>query len=84
MSVTALAGGTFSEPTVGDGDIVQVDRGITSIFVSRPSGEGGDVAGPASGIYPVTPGQDESFDWSIPMNSIGPEVTYEINIRQFS
>ena len=84
VSVTAVAGGTFSEPTVGDGDIVQVDRGVTSIFVSRPSGEGGGIAGPASGIYPVTPGQNESFDWSIPMNSAGPEVTYEIDIRQFS
>ena len=82
VSVQGVAGGFFTANNVADGAILQVPRGVTSIFVTRPSGEG-TIVGPASAIYSVSPGQDEPFDWSIPMNSAGPEVTYEINIRQF-
>ena len=81
-SVVALAGGTFSASAIADDSTVVVTRGVTSYFLSAPTGEGGTITGP-SGIQALSPGS-VTHTWTIAMNSAGPEVDYKITVRQFN
>ena len=89
-TVAAVAGtGTVTDGTdIDDDATVIVPTGVTSYFLSQPSGEGGIVTGagglpPPGGIKSISRNSSVTYTWVIPKNDTGAEVDYKITVRQF-
>ena len=89
-TVEAVAGtGTIPNGTnIPDDATVTVPTGVTSYFLSQPSGEGGIVTGvgglpPPGGIKSISRNSSVTWTWTILANGLGPSVDYKITVRQF-